>query len=648
MKATGRKGDTELIHMTKREVAGLQALAEAAGGTLTKNPKTGLPEASFLENLLPTIIGVGVGMFAGPMAGAAAGAAVGGAQNKDDPLMGALMGGLGGYGGAGIGAGLNTAGAASAQAAQGAAAQQAATQASQQAAAQGAQQLAAQQAAQQTAGLMSTGVDAGFVNAMRPDILAQTAPTAYQQAMIQSSPEVIGAGNRAAAAIYDTAARDFAAQPFMDRASQGIGALGNEGGRAAFMRDMGGLGGLAKTGAMAAAPMIVGGMMPRGGSSEAPAEEKDEEDLMGRYEYRANPTGGIRTPGSAFTGERVFFQPEYRRMFAAKGGEVKKFADGGEAAAPSSEAVADTDSFDPARGMTGMSRDAMMYLYGLSEGSRGNVPQAVTNYTAPEIRFNRGSAGAAPSGGGGMGGGIGGGFGGGFGGEGSIGTNPNANFGYFSGMTPNVNYGIPVVDRMDYTGMGGGAGGGFGFGGVSASDTGNLGFGGGSLGGFATDGSFGGGGSSMGGDANSPGGSPNEGGLGGFGGWKAGGPIYADGGIASLARGGMKAGGFVVPADVVSMVGEGNTDAGYERIKRMLPGATPIKGKDGGQADTVKTSIEGKQPARIAHGEMYVPPAAVKRAGGAKKLYAMMDKVRKQATGDKKQIKPVNLKKAMA
>jgi len=62
-------------------------------------------------------------------------------------------------------------------------------------------------------------------------------------------------------------------------------------------------------------------------------------------------------------------------------------------------------------------------------------------------------------------------------------------------------------------------GGGFGFGGVNASDTGNLGFGGGSLGGFATEG---GGSSNSGGSANSgngPGGSPNEGGLGGFGGW---------------------------------------------------------------------------------------------------------------------------------
>jgi hypothetical protein len=123
---------------------------------------------------------------------------------------------------------------------------------------------------------------------------------------------------------------------------------------------------------------------------------------------------------------------------------------------------------------------------------------------------------------------------------------------------------------------------------------------------------------------------------------------FARGGLMGLAKGGMKSGGFVIPADVVSMVGEGNTDAGYKRIKSMVPGATAIKGKDGGQADTVKTSIEGKQPARVAHGEMYVPPETVKRMGGAKKLYAMMDKVRAQATGSKKQIRPVSLKKALA
>jgi hypothetical protein len=122
----------------------------------------------------------------------------------------------------------------------------------------------------------------------------------------------------------------------------------------------------------------------------------------------------------------------------------------------------------------------------------------------------------------------------------------------------------------------------------------------------------------------------------------------AQGGLLGLAKGGMRSGGFVVPADVVAMIGEGNTDAGYKRIKSMVPSATAIKGKDGGQSDTVKTSIEGKQPARVAHGEMYIPPETVKSLGGAKKLYAMMDRVRQQATGSKKQIKPVNLKRAMA
>jgi hypothetical protein len=123
---------------------------------------------------------------------------------------------------------------------------------------------------------------------------------------------------------------------------------------------------------------------------------------------------------------------------------------------------------------------------------------------------------------------------------------------------------------------------------------------------------------------------------------------WAQGGLLGLAKGGMRSGGFVIPADVVSMVGEGNTDAGYKRIKSMVPSATAIKGKDGGQSDTVKTSIEGKQRARVAHGEMYIPPETVKSLGGAKKLYAMMDRVRQQATGSKKQIKPVSLKRAMA
>ena len=53
----GRGEDTMLVHMTPWEVNSLQGLAMAAGGSLTINPDTGLPEAGFLSQLLPLIAG---------------------------------------------------------------------------------------------------------------------------------------------------------------------------------------------------------------------------------------------------------------------------------------------------------------------------------------------------------------------------------------------------------------------------------------------------------------------------------------------------------------------------------------------------------------------------------------------------------------
>lgn len=114
--AQGRGPDSRLVHMSPREVAGLQALAMAHGGSLSINPNTGLPEAGFLDQLLPTLIGVGAMAATG---GAAAGIApwmiglgVGGIQAARTGNLGkGLMAGLGAYGGAGLGAGLLSAGA---------------------------------------------------------------------------------------------------------------------------------------------------------------------------------------------------------------------------------------------------------------------------------------------------------------------------------------------------------------------------------------------------------------------------------------------------------------------------------------------------------------------------------------------------------
>ena len=116
----GRNGDSMLVHMSPNEVAGLQGLAMAQGGSLTINPDTGMPEAfnlgGFFSSFLPTIAGMAFAPATGGfsmapiLAGAATGAGLA-AVKGDDPLMGGLMGGLGGYGGGQMGPAFKAAGA---------------------------------------------------------------------------------------------------------------------------------------------------------------------------------------------------------------------------------------------------------------------------------------------------------------------------------------------------------------------------------------------------------------------------------------------------------------------------------------------------------------------------------------------------------
>jgi hypothetical protein len=124
------------------------------------------------------------------------------------------------------------------------------------------------------------------------------------------------------------------------------------------------------------------------------------------------------------------------------------------------------------------------------------------------------------------------------------------------------------------------------------------------------------------------------------------------GDIPQFSAGGvnMQDGGFVVPADTVSHFGNGSTDAGLKLLNSRL-GAKPIKGRGDGMSDSIPAMINGKQPARIADGEAYVPPEMVKKIGkgsskaGAKRLYNMMDKVRHARTGTKKQGKQIKADK---
>ena len=144
------------------------------------------------------------------------------------------------------------------------------------------------------------------------------------------------------------------------------------------------------------------------------------------------------------------------------------------------------------------------------------------------------------------------------------------------------------------------------------------------------------------------------GGIGGGGGVDGGGfgngASMAAGGLMGLAAGGMAKGGFVVPADVVSALGNGSTDAGLRSLKARFGAVKHIKGKGDGLSDSINTSIDGKQPARVADGEAYIDPKTVAIIGkgdpkkGAQKLYAMMDKIRKQAHGKTTQQRKVNAK----
>jgi hypothetical protein len=78
-----------------------------------------------------------------------------------------------------------------------------------------------------------------------------------------------------------------------------------------------------------------------------------------------------------------------------------------------------------------------------------------------------------------------------------------------------------------------------------------------------------------------------------------------------------------------------------------------LKGPGDGMSDNIPATINGRQPARLADGEFVVPADVVSHLGngsteaGAKHLHAMMDKVRKARTGNPKQGKQINARKYM-
>ena len=112
----------------------------------------------------------------------------------------------------------------------------------------------------------------------------------------------------------------------------------------------------------------------------------------------------------------------------------------------------------------------------------------------------------------------------------------------------------------------------------------------------------------------------------------------------------------VLPAvrtDNLSVQQAGNTvQAAQGGIMHAAKG-TYLRGSTDGMADKLDTSIDGVQPAKLSHGEFVIPADVVSHLGngnsdaGAKKLYQMMDKIRLARTGTKQQGKQINPDKFM-
>lgn len=79
-----------------------------------------------------------------------------------------------------------------------------------------------------------------------------------------------------------------------------------------------------------------------------------------------------------------------------------------------------------------------------------------------------------------------------------------------------------------------------------------------------------------------------------------------------------------------------------------------LRGKTDGMADEIETSIDEEQPALLSHGEFVIPADVVSHLGngnseaGAEKLYEMMDRIRMARTGTEEQGKEIDPDKFLA
>jgi len=336
LSSQGRGNDSMLVHMSPREVNSLNAIAKAHGGQLTINPKTGLAEAGFLESLLPMVAGAGLMAVSGgainPMT---AGLITGGlGYAMTGSLSKGLMMGLGAYGGAGLGSALAESGMQAAAIQPGMAAAPVAP-------------VAPLPASIMTQPPPVTPLDVGVPKPFGPLEFTSAQPPAPVSMESLGYKPLTPAPNMvttpAANAAYENSLANqkaaYEGGTFMDRLGtmgKGVSSLGSETGRSAFMTNLENVPGTfgSKTTMMsAAAPTVSEAMKPK-----PQEEEKADTDMGQRYAY--DPGYVNPTPGASASGvEYAHLNPAYRKIDDTEAKKIYGFADGGATADPAAPPV---------------------------------------------------------------------------------------------------------------------------------------------------------------------------------------------------------------------------------------------------------------------------------------------------------------------
>lgn len=578
----GRHGDSMLMHVTPHEVAGLQAIAQANGTSLTINPSTGMPEAfslgGFFKSLLPTIAGFGVGMIPGmqPIGyGIAAGALTGAALNKKDPLMGAITGGLGGYGGANL---FNLAKGFTPSVA---AAQTVNTSAT----------SPLQAAVNQSGGVMSNAaLDPNIAQQLQNQQISMFTP---QGGSVQTA--ALGGPEASFGALTETTMPSLA-QPAPDFSPIG-GAVQGSGGYN---------------------PNVLSSAWDK--VSANPMEFINQNKMAVGMPLGAAGLAGIEGPPPGMTQEE--YEAEQRRKFnqplnlnadtglRLAGGGMVAFDDGGSVGSSGSLNLRrEEEQMAPMQAQMMPQQDMAvpaqteLGIAALKPGQENGVNISINSAQAGQQM--QPLADRAPSEGipalmqdlGGQG----------------------VNFEKLYGRAQAP---APMGPRgpMQFSG-------GFGPDGKRLAAGGSI---------------------QQGGTMDLYQGTDSQAIFGGTGNFGLGRlnnlaqqQSMANAETGRFAKGGaprLEDGGFVVPADVTFYMGGHSTEAGQRKLAKMY-GGQPIKGPGTGLSDSIPTSIEGREPARVADGEVYIPRKSVMAHGGPEKFYKMMDKVRKKATGTTKQAK---------